>query len=128
MKVLSKQERLLAANEFIKAISECGRKFFQHQGFVSTLELSKNGRVYFIDYYTKKRIYTHTDMRWHGFTGGGTLNDLIKSLRDFICKGDLLNASYFDYDEPRKTFSNPWGYGADILKVKNVAISLGIAK
>lgn len=125
---LSKQDRLVAANSFIKAISGCGRKFFQHQGFVSSLELSKNGRVYFIDYYTKKRIYTHKDSRWDGFSSGGTLKCLIQSLRDFICKGDLLNASYFDYDEPRKTFSNPWGYGADILKVKDAALSLGIAK
>lgn len=124
---MTKQERLKAANEFIKIISECGRKFFQHQGFVSTLELSKNGRVYFIDYYTKKRIYTHKRGAWNGFTSGGTLKCLIENLRDFICKGDLLMAYYFNYDNPRKTFSNPWGYGEDILIVKEAALKLGIA-
>jgi len=53
---MTKEGRLKESNEFIAVIAGCGRKFFQHKGFVSTLELSITGRVFFIDYYTKKRI------------------------------------------------------------------------
>ncbi len=124
---MNKQERLIAANEFIEVISGCGRKFFQHKGFVSTLELSDHGRVFFIDYYTKKRIYTHRRfVRWDGFTSGGTLKGLVEALRDFVTKGSQMTATYFQ-PEMGNGFRNPWGYGIDILKVKDAAIRLGIA-
>jgi hypothetical protein len=124
---MTKQDRLEAANEFIKVIAGCGRKFFEHKGFISSLELSPTGRVFFIDYYTKKRIYTHRKYcRWDGFTSGGTMKALIESLRDFITKGQTMNASYFQ-PEMGNGFKNPWGYGEEILKVKAAAIRLGIA-
>ena len=117
----TKQERLKAANEFIKVIASCGRRFFSHEGFVSYLELSKHGRVFFIDYYTKKRIYTHRRyVRWDGFTSGGTLKSLIENLRDFIINNSTMRADYFQPD-------NSWGYGNDIYLIRNAAIRLGIA-
>lgn len=123
----AKQERLIAANKFIETIASCGRKFFSHEGFTSTMELSKQGRVFFIDHYTKKRIYTHKHGRWNGFTSGGTMKSLIVNLRDFITTGDTLSAAYFQPDMGNG-FKNPWGYGEDILIVKQSAIELGIAK
>lgn len=124
---MAKQNRLDNANEFIKAIASCGRKFFEHDGFVSSLELSPTGRVFFIDHYTKKRIYTHRkNCRWKGFTSGGTMKSLIECLRDFIVKGQTLRAGYFQ-PVMDNGFNNPWGYGEDILKVQDAAIRLGIA-
>ena len=124
---MDKQERLEKSNEFIAVIAGCGRRFFEHKGFVSTLELSETGRVFFIDYYTKKRIYTHRKYcRWDGFTSGGTLKSLVENLRDFITQGKTLRAEYFQPDMGNG-FKNPWGYGDDILKVKSAAIKLGIA-
>lgn len=126
-KSTTEHERLNAANEFIKVIASCGRKFFEHQGFVSSLELSPTKRVFFIDYYTKKRIYTHRQYcEWKGFTSGGTLKRLIEALRDFIKKGQHLRADYFC--EERNFGRHPWGYGEDLQIVKNAALELGIAK
>lgn len=124
---MTKNDRLKNANEFIAVIASCGRKFFEHQGFVSTLELSSTGRVFFIDYYSRKRIYTHRyNCRWHGFTSGGTMKRLIEALRDYITKGATMRATYFQPDMGNG-FGNPWGYGDDILKVRDAALRLGIA-
>jgi hypothetical protein len=124
---MTKQKRLENANKFIAVIASCGRKFFEHKGFISTLELSATGRVFFIDYYTKKRIYTHRKYcRWDGFSSGGTMKSLIESLRDFITKGSMMRSDYF---QPLMLngFKNPWGYGDDILIVRDAAVKLGIA-
>jgi hypothetical protein len=124
---MTKQDRLMAANEFIKVIAVCGRKFFEHKGFISTLEISKTGRVFFIDYYTKKRIYTHrSNCYWQGFTGGGGLKSLIESLRYYITKDKKLRAEFFQTDIGNG-FENPWGYEQDIFIVRNAAVKLGIA-
>ena len=125
---MDKQQRLESANKFIATIAGCGRKFFEHDGFVATLELSPTGRVFFIDHYTKKRIYTHRRYcRWDGFTSGGTMKMIIECLRDFITKGKTMKASCFQPDMGNG-FGNPWGYGDDILKVRDAGIRLGIAK
>jgi len=124
---MTKQDRLDAANEFIAVIASCGRKFFEYNGFVAKLELSNTGRVFFIDQYTKKRIYTHSKyVRWDGFTSGGTMKHIVESMRDFITKEDTMRAGYFQ-PEMDNGLKNPWGYGDDILKVKNAAIKLGLA-
>jgi len=131
----NEQQRLAAANEFIKSIAGCGRNFFSENSdlrnkvenpFVSTLEIDNRGRVWFIDYYTKKRIYTHYSGRWNGFTSGGTLRDIIISLRNYVKLGSKLRANYFNPDWGHG-FGNPWGYGDEILKVKEAAIRLDIA-
>lgn len=124
----TKTERLEAANRLIQVIASCGREFFKHDGFVARLELSESGRVFFIDYYTKKRIYTHWYCKhWDGFTGGGIMRWLTECLRDFITKDKKLFAEYFQPEMPNG-FKNPLGYGDDILKVKKAAIELGIAE
>ena len=125
---MNKNERLKNANEFLAVIASTGRKFFEHKGFVSTMEISSTGRVFFIDHFTKKRIYTHRKYcNWRGFTSGGTMKMIIERLRDFITKGHVMSASYF-MEEWGNGFSNPWGYGSDILKVGAAAKRLGIAK
>lgn len=124
---MNKENRLKNANEFIAVIARCGRKFFEHKGFVSTLELSQTGRVFFIDYYTKKRIYTHRKyVRWDGFTSGGTMKSMVESMRDFITKGSQMRADYFQ-PTMNNGFGNPWGYGEDILIVRDAAVRLGLA-
>ena len=126
------QERVKTANEFIKVIASCGRNFFSENSdmsgarrvsnpFVSTMEVDANGRVWFTDYYTRKRIYTHYSGHWAGFTSGGTLKDIVKFLRDFIKRDDKMRAEYFHV-------KSPWAYGEEILKVKDAALRLGIAR
>lgn len=122
------QQRLKSANEFIRVIASCGRNFLSSNSdlknksdhpFVCFLELDDRGRVWFTDRYNKKRIYTHYPGRWRGFSEGGTLKMIIEQLRDFVKKSSTMRA---------EGFSNHWGYGEDILIVKNAAIALGIAK
>lgn len=135
-KALEQQRRVEAANEFIKVIASCGRNFLSSNSdkrsnkvadpFVSFMELDKNGKIWFTDYYTRKRIYTQYRYDWRGFTSGGTLRSIVCGLRDFIRDGSQLRGGYFNYDESA-VFHNPWGYGEDILIVKEAALRLGVA-
>lgn len=121
---MTKLQRLQAANEFIRVIASCGREFFKHEQEIARLELSPTSRVFFHDEYSKKRIYTHLEYRrWEGFSHGGTLKRLIIALKNFITKDRKLRAAYFN-----NSSANPWGYGEDILIVKESAIKLGIAE
>lgn len=114
----TKQDRLDNANELIKCIASCGRRFFLH-GDVSYLEIDYRGRIWFYDSYSRKRIYTHYKGRWQGFTRGGALKDLIERLRDYISKGKQIHPIFF-CDE------NHWGYGNYMRVVREKAIALGI--
>ncbi|MDE1464814.1 hypothetical protein [Spartinivicinus poritis] len=132
----TKQQRLEAVNELIKVIASCGRCFFSENAygfkqvenpFISTMEIDERGKIWFIDSETKERIYTHYQHRWKNFSQGGTLRGLIESFRNYISKGHQLRANYFQPDMGNG-FRNPWGYGDDILIVKEAALRLGIAK
>ena len=133
---MSEQERLSAANEFIKAIASCGRNFLSENSdsrnkvespFISFMEVDKNGKVWFTDRYTKKRIYTHYKYDWKNFSEGGTLRNIIECLREFIKRGRTMRKEYFQ-PHMGSGFENPWGYGEDILIVKEAAVRLGIAQ
>jgi hypothetical protein len=126
--LISEHERLNQANEFIKVIASCGRQFLNHDGFISFMELSQTKRVFFVDHYTRKSIYTHRKyVVWRGFTAGGTMKSLVEALRDYIKTGKPLRLSYFQ-DDMGNGFKNPWGYGEDLAIVKDAAQKLGIAK
>lgn len=129
-----RETRLVLANEFIEAIGRCGRRFFFHkteygQRF-AVIEAGKGGRLWWVDDYSKKRIYMHTHdcARWQGFTHGGTLKSIAKALRDFVTKGERLSADYFTDEAFEKTgvFKHPWGYGADLAKVRTAGLLLGV--
>jgi hypothetical protein len=120
-------ERTQMANEFIAAIAGCGRKFFSHNGEVSRLELDARGRVWFIDKYSQKRIYTHYRYDWRGFTEGGTLRSLVSRLRDFIKTGKQVPRRAFWHDPSPHPDGDYWGYGPeDMAIVQRTALSLGI--
>lgn len=51
---------------------------------------------------------------------------IVESLRDYIKTGKTLRISYFQ-DHMGNGFSNPWGYGDDLVIVKDAAHKLGIA-
>lgn len=86
----TKAERAQHANQLIRSIASHGRRFFYHAAAdrYARIELDSRGRVWFIDDYTQKRVYTHdTRGRWRGFTHGGTLRSLVERLRDYITTG-----------------------------------------
>jgi hypothetical protein len=121
-----KQERLEQANELLRLIAHSGRKFFAHNGRVSRFEFDYRGRIWFVDAYRETRIYTHApNSNWRGFSEGGTLHAAVLHLRDYIRTGKQTK----DFGPWPDWYSNgdPWGYGSDMLTIRDAAIRLGIA-
>tara|TARA_R110001606_G_scaffold8453_3_gene37202 strand:+ start:5382 stop:5849 length:468 start_codon:yes stop_codon:yes gene_type:complete len=102
-------DRVEHANELIRLIASCGREFFRHGETVAHMEIDQRGKVWFVDEYTRRRIYTHYRDDWRGFNHGGTLRNLIEDLRDYISKGETLNPLVITPKRLRD-HSNIWGY------------------
>ena len=123
-----KIERMNKANQLIIAIAGCGRKFFSYHGRVSCFVFDTKKRVYFVDAYENKYIYTHyTRGRWRGFSEGGTLRDLVIRMRDYITKGENLGKALGPYPD-WYSGGDPWGYGEDMKKVYEKAVALGLVE
>jgi hypothetical protein len=129
MEIDSKQFRMAKANELLRVIAGCGRKFFSHQGRVSRFELDSRGRVWFIDAYREARIYTHYASGWsrRGFSEGGTLRDLVIRLRIYIQDERDLGRALGPYPD-WYSGGDPWGYGADMRIVFDAATKIGMVK
>lgn len=107
----TKQEKIEECNFLITSIASHGRKFFRHGDSVSKLELGFQGRVYYIDSYTNKRIYTHRRYsRWGGFTEGGTLKSLIEAMRDYIIFDTRIRFGCICAPDFYSDGGNVWGY------------------
>ena len=112
-KLALKRQRVEHVNQAIRIIADHGRRFFYSQAVnrYASMEVDQRGKVWFIDDYSGKRIFTHETVwggRWRGFNHGGTLKDLVKELRDYICTGKPLHAGYLGPE--RFDDSNIWGY------------------
>lgn len=111
----TKQQRVEHANLLIRIIASHGRRFFYSDVTKRTgiLFLNEHGRVYFLDEYTGKAIYTHKTTwanKWRGFSHGGTLRALVEAMRDYIVKGDRLHPYYLGPERRNITDGNIWGY------------------
>ena len=102
--------RLHAANCLIEIVSIHGRKFFFHaaSGRTAKLELDARNKVWLVDEYTQRRVNTHANGDWEGFSHGGTLLNLVAALRDYVVDGKLL--SFHSIAPSRTDGSNYWGY------------------
>lgn len=127
MSATAKDERVAHANALIDVIARHGRRFFYNQRHQRNARIElRNGRVYFIDDYSGKAIYTHRTTfgnRWRGFSHGGTLRSLIEQLRDYITSGTLLSRwviapAYSSGD------GDIWGYGPAAEAVRTEAWAL----
>lgn len=141
MTIQQKQERLQHANDLILAIASYGRRFFFYGGnsvydpktrtsaFVpasryARLEL-RNGRVWFIDDYTEKAIFTHQTgipSRWKGFSHGGTLRSLVEAMRDYIVHGRKI-PQWRIATEQLYGSGDIWGYGKDASALVRAAVA-----
>jgi len=147
-KAQRKEERLAHANELIQIIASHGRRFFYRDtssarstilreknghagGNVSQLEL-RRGRVFYIDSYSGKAIYTHKTVwanRWAGFSNGGTLRSLVEDLRDYVLHGTQISS--WKIGLPRSAdgslADNTWGYSEEALgQVRAAALVLPV--
>lgn len=123
-----KQERAEKINQLIKTIADCGRRFFytKSQETYASIEVDHRGKIWFIDDYTRKRIYTHYRNTWKGFSHGGTLRDLVIAFREFISKAKPLPKFAFGPWPDHFCDGDLWGYGEDMKKVRDKAMSLGL--
>ncbi|WP_263147774.1 hypothetical protein [Pseudomonas sp. RIT-PI-AD] len=109
----AKRQRAEHVNQAIRIIANHGNRFFfndKHQRY-ARVEVDDRGRVWFVDDYSNKRIYTHPTTwggRWKGFSHGGTLRSLVELFRDYIRTGVPLTPSWLglnrwgggEYDQP----------------------------
>ncbi|MBD9599356.1 hypothetical protein IB252_05875 [Pseudomonas sp. PDM10] len=112
-KLALKRQRAEQVNQAIRIIADHGRRFFYSQSVnrYASMEVDARGKVWFIDDYSGKRVFTHETVwggRWRGFTHGGTLKDMVKAFRDYICTGEPLHPGYLGPE--RFNDSNIWGY------------------
>jgi hypothetical protein len=129
----TKRERCERANELLRVIASCGRRFFSQDEDrlqrmenpqISRLEVDDRGRVWFTDKYTQKRIYLHYEYWKRGFSDGGTLRSLVCSLRDYIMTGKRLHAWHFGPWPAEYCRGDLWGYGEDMQQVRDAALRL----
>lgn len=113
-----KAQRVDEANKVIAAIAEHGRQFFYHKGRVSRFEIDWQGRVWFRDKYTNRRVSLHRWSSMKGFTEGGTLATLVRDLHHFIRTGEPIRRTHFGPWPGWLCDGDLWGYGDDMPKVR----------
>lgn len=113
----TKRERVDLVNEFVKVISNNGRRFFHHNGAVAKIELTKRGHLFWHDEYSKVRIYVGRPGKWCGFNNGGTLRRLVECLAEFVRKEQQISTYYF---------GEHWAYRDSIQVVIEAGLRLGI--
>ncbi len=125
---MSKEQRLQQANELLVLIASKGREFFRHEGRVAHFEL-RNGRVWYVDAYTQRAIYTHsTYSRWRGFTGGGTLLAVIRGLSKWIHTGQAVEDNHYGPWPDWYCGGDVWEYGSDMEIIRAKAREIGVIK
>ncbi len=118
-KLMLKQQRTEQVNQVIRIIGAHGRRFFFNQvaDRYASMEVDHRGKVWFVDDYSARRIFTHETNwggRWRGFSHGGTLRSLVEGFRDYIRTGEPLSPFYLGPE--RFDDSNIWGYDEDGIK------------
>lgn len=124
----NKANRLLMANILLQVIARKGRGFFRFKDNIAYFWLDGRGRIWFRDECSGKNIYTHYTGRWKHFTGGGDLRNLIIQLRDYITTGKKILYPNISLGPWPDWFcdGDVWGYGNDMLIVRDWAWKLGI--
>ncbi len=118
-----KRSRATLVNGFLAVIAGCGRQFFRYGERVSTFEADDRGRIWFIDAYSQRRIYTHHRYEWKGFTNGGTIRTLVEELRDYIRTGQRPVLNIGPWPE-YVCDGDLWGYGDAMQQVRAEAENL----
>jgi hypothetical protein len=124
-----KQERTVKVNNLIRVIGDCGRGFFYSKSKLryASIEVDLKGHAWWTDDYSGKRVYTHGNHRWFGFTHGGTLRNVVENFRDYISKGKPIRGGIFGPWPETYCNGDLWGYGKDnMAAIKAEALRLGI--
>ncbi|MGC7931280.1 hypothetical protein ACP3VS_22000 [Lysinibacillus sp. VIII_CA] len=128
--VTPKQHRLNTVNNLIRYISERGHRYFYtnstlHESNVESVAYMKlkNGRLYFVDNYTKHEVPVLDNGRdWKGFSHGGTLRALVLDFAEFIRTGKWSNGS----NGYGGLYCSHWGHSDEIQQeIINYAKDIG---
>lgn len=122
---MNKAERIADVNYLILQISMFGRRFFYSKRFnrVAKFEVTMDGRLWFRDDYTDKRIYVAYKGHWRGFSHGGTLRRLVDDMAKYIGTGELIPAGHFGpWPDYIGGDGDLWGYGLDTMLMLRNAI------
>lgn len=113
--VAEKAQRIEHINALIKIISDYGRRFFYdaRSGRVARMAIGQKGHIYFQDDYSGKLIYVAYRGNWRGFNHGGTLQDLVNKMANYVRTGDRLGIGWFGPERKGITDGNIWGYDDD---------------
>ncbi len=113
MKKQTKAERVVHANALIEEIAKRGRMFFHHKasGRTANFEVTSGGRIRFRDEYTQKLIDTSKPGWWQHFSGGGTLQRLVRDLTKYISQGERIPSGHFGPFPHFMCEGDIWGYG-----------------
>lgn len=114
-----KRLRVDQVNQVIRIIADHGRRFFFNEtaNRYACMEVDQRGKVWFIDDYSARRIFTHKTTwggRWRGFSHGGTLRSLVEGFRDYIRTGEPMHPGYLGPE--RFNDSNIWGYDIEGIR------------
>lgn len=123
-------DRIIATNDFIRDIANCGRRFFRNKGAGHDAYLALNGRrniVWLFDDYTGARINITKEGPWDSFSHGAPLMSLAGSIGAFVLSGKTMRYGYFQ-PTMDNGFENPWGYGDDILILRDEDVRLGLIR
>lgn len=119
--------RVATANALIRTIAGCGRCFFAHEGRIGRIEIDGRGRLWFLDAYAGRRVYTAYRGRWRHFTNGGTLRRVVECLCEFIKTGERLPVGIFGPWPEWVCGGDMWGYGAEnMAAIRSAATELGV--
>lgn len=119
-------ERVDHANALIKLIATHGRKFLSHDGTIANMELGKGGKVFYMDPYTRRRVYTNREhVQWSGFNEGGTMKSLISHLKRYILEGTPVDKRLIANPGFYQDGGNVWGYeSGEAEKLREQAFKL----
>lgn len=122
------ESRLETANAIIGVIASHGRRFFSQNAdrrttcvenpFIARFQVDTRGELWFVDSYTRRLVLVRHS-KWPGFSSGGTLRAIVEHLAEFIKAAKPVNIDYFSPSPQRVCNGDLWGYGTDMLKVRD---------
>lgn len=127
------QTRLDTANAIICVMAQYGRHFFSENcdrrelvadPFIAHFRVDKWGELWFIDRYTRKPVLVRLNGRWRNFSDGGTLRSIVQHLAAHIEQATPVNIGYFSPSPEWVCRGDLWGYGADMVKVRDEVAAL----
>ena len=121
----TRAERVDHANRLVDEIAARGRRFFFHgkSGRTARFELTQTGRVRYRDEFSDCLIDVARSGRWMNFSGGGTLQQLVRDLGLYVAKGAKIDRRHFGPWAQWRCDGDVWGYGFDAMEELRAAIA-----